>query len=111
MGKKGKSILAKCFIRCNIPPAIIDGNFLTFISQNQVNELQINKNGEWIDANISPNSYDVLSGDSFKAPKELVDEEHPLLFKPYEILGLFEFGTSQTGYTDPNDLFKAYCGV
>ncbi|KAG5621029.1 hypothetical protein H5410_006247 [Solanum commersonii] len=31
-----------------------DGNFLTFISQNQVNGLQINKNGEWIDVNISP---------------------------------------------------------
>ncbi|KAL3379280.1 hypothetical protein AABB24_000145 [Solanum stoloniferum] len=43
-----------------------DGNFLTFISQNQVNGLQINKNGEWIDVNISPNSYVVLSGDSFK---------------------------------------------
>ncbi|KAK4710364.1 hypothetical protein R3W88_004877 [Solanum pinnatisectum] len=50
-------------------------------------------------------------GHFIEAPKELVDEEHPLLFKPYEILGLFEFGTSQTGYTNPNDLFKAYCGV
>jgi len=43
-----------------------DGNFLTFISQNQVNGLQINKNGEWIDVNISPNSCVVLAGDSFK---------------------------------------------
>ncbi|KAG5572385.1 hypothetical protein H5410_062151 [Solanum commersonii] len=40
-------------------------------------------------------------GHFIEAPKKLVDEEHPLLFKPYEILGLFEFGTSQTGYTDP----------
>ncbi|KAG5621007.1 hypothetical protein H5410_006225 [Solanum commersonii] len=126
-----------------------DGNFLTFISQNQVNGLQINKNGEWIDVNISPNSYAVLAGDSFKAwtngrlhsplhrvtiagesdrlsiqlfslskpghfietPKELVDEEHPSLFKLYEMLGLFEFGTSQTGYRDPCNLLKAYCGV
>ena len=43
-----------------------DGNFLSIISQNEVNGLQINKNGEWIDVNISPNSYVVLSGDSFK---------------------------------------------
>ncbi|XP_059278460.1 probable 2-oxoglutarate-dependent dioxygenase AOP1 [Lycium ferocissimum] len=127
-----------------------DGNFLTIISQNQVNGLQIlKKNGEWIDANISPNSYLVLSGDSFmawtngrlcspihrvtmagesdrfsiqlfslpkpgyniEAPKELVDELHPLLFKPYEILGLLEYVTSQAGYGAGNDAFKTYCGV
>ncbi|XP_055816460.1 probable 2-oxoglutarate-dependent dioxygenase AOP1 [Solanum dulcamara] len=127
-----------------------DGNFLTFISQNQVNGLQINKNGEWIDVNISPNSYAVLSGDSFRAwtngrlhspvhrvamagesdrfsiqlfslskpghfieaPKELVDEEHPLLFKPYEMLGLFEYVTSSKNVSRaPSDIFKAYCGV
>ncbi|KAK4710518.1 hypothetical protein R3W88_005031 [Solanum pinnatisectum] len=128
-----------------------DGN-LTFISPNEVSGLQINKNGEWIDVHISPNSYAVLSSDSFKlkawtngrlhspvhrvempkeidrysiqlfslskpghfieAPKELVDEEHHLLFKPYEMLGLCKFGTSQTGYSiNPNDVFKAYCGV
>ncbi|KAK6778691.1 hypothetical protein RDI58_025409 [Solanum bulbocastanum] len=43
-----------------------DGNFLTIISQNQVNGLQIlNKNGEWIDVDISSNSFIVLAGDSF----------------------------------------------
>ncbi|KAH0729401.1 hypothetical protein KY290_000533 [Solanum tuberosum] len=88
-----------------------DGNFLTFISQNQVNGLQINKNGEWIDVNISPNSYVVLSGDSFKAPKELVDEEHPLLFKPFEMVGLSEYVASQAGYAAPSEAFKAYCGL
>ncbi|XP_055818968.1 probable 2-oxoglutarate-dependent dioxygenase AOP1 [Solanum dulcamara] len=137
----------------NNKPAVLgghtDGNFLTFISQNQVNGLQINKNGEWVDVNISPNSYVVLSGDSFKAwtngrlhspihkvamsgeidrfsiqlfsfakpghfveaPKELVDEEHPLLFKPYEMLGLSKYVTSQAGYGAPTDAFKDYCGV
>ncbi|KAG5583009.1 hypothetical protein H5410_053636, partial [Solanum commersonii] len=45
-----------------------DGNFLTIISQNQVNGLQIlKKNGEWIDADISSNSFIVLAGDSFMA--------------------------------------------
>ncbi|XP_060200949.1 probable 2-oxoglutarate-dependent dioxygenase AOP1 [Lycium barbarum] len=127
-----------------------DGNFMTIISQNQVNGLQIlKKNGEWIDANVSPNSYVVLSGDSFmawtngrlyspvhrvtmagesdrfsiqlfslpkpgyniEAPKELVDEEHPLLFKPFEIQGLFEYVTSAVGYKADAGAFKAYCGV
>nr|XP_004237448.1 probable 2-oxoglutarate-dependent dioxygenase AOP1 [Solanum lycopersicum] len=123
-----------------------DVSFLTFISQNQVNGLQINKNGEWIDVNLSPNSYAVLCGDSFKAwtngrlhsvyhrvtmsgeidrfsiqfntylkpghfieaPKELVDEKHPLLFKPYEMLGLFSYVASRDSSVD---VFKDYCGV
>lgn len=43
-----------------------DGTFLTIISQNQVNGLQIlKKNGEWIDVDISSNSFIVLAGDSF----------------------------------------------
>lgn len=50
-----------------------DGNFLTIVSQNQVNELQIlKKNGEWIDVNISSNSFVVLSGDSFMVRLTLV---------------------------------------
>ncbi|KAK6802441.1 hypothetical protein RDI58_000221 [Solanum bulbocastanum] len=123
-----------------------DNDFLTFIAQNQVNGLQINKNGEWIDASISPNSFVVLFGNFFKAwtngrlhsplhrvaipresdrlslqfntlskpghfieaPKELVDEKHPLLFKPYEMQGLFNYVASNPGTVDA---FKAYCGV
>ncbi|MCD9645552.1 hypothetical protein HAX54_034550 [Datura stramonium] len=128
-----------------------DGNFLTIISQNQVNGLQIlKKNGEWIDVNISPNSFVVLSGDSFmawtngrlhsplhrvtirggdsdrlsiqlfsdpksdctiEAPKELVDEEHPLLFKPYDIVGYFEFFGTEAGRESGAHVLKAYCGV
>ncbi|KAK6802423.1 hypothetical protein RDI58_000203 [Solanum bulbocastanum] len=85
-----------------------DNDFLTFIAQNQVNGLQINKNGEWIDASISPNSFVVLSGHFIEAPKELVDEKHPLLFKPYEMQGLFNYAASNPGTAD---VFKAYCGV
>ncbi|CAN4114039.1 unnamed protein product [Withania somnifera] len=126
-----------------------DGNFLTIISQNQVNGLQIKKNEEWIDVNIAPNSYAVICGDSFRAwtngrlhsvvhrvamagesdrfsiqlfslakpghfieaPSELVDERHPLLFKPFETLGLFEYVTSEAGYRTPLDPLKAYCGI
>ncbi|XP_059296311.1 probable 2-oxoglutarate-dependent dioxygenase AOP1.2 [Lycium ferocissimum] len=127
-----------------------DGNFLTIISQNQVNGLQIlKKNGEWIEVNILPNSFVVLSGDSFmawtngrlhsplhrvttagdsdrfsiqlfadpklnctiKAPKELVDEDHPLLFKPYDILGYSEFFGTKAAREAGANILKAYCGV
>ncbi|KAF3656295.1 putative 2-oxoglutarate-dependent dioxygenase AOP1.2-like [Capsicum annuum] len=45
-----------------------DGSYLTIITQDQ-NVLQLNKNGEWIDFNTTlPNSYVVLSSDSFKVP-------------------------------------------
>ncbi|KAG5628575.1 hypothetical protein H5410_000292 [Solanum commersonii] len=49
-----------------------------------------------------------LHSPSTEAPKELVDEKHPLLFKPYEMLGLFNYVASNPGTTDT---FKAYCGV
>ncbi|KAM3205364.1 hypothetical protein T459_26080 [Capsicum annuum] len=127
-----------------------DGGFLTIISQNEVNGLQIlKKNGEWIDVNISSNSFVVLSGDSFmawtngrlhsplhrvtlsgdkdrysiqlfadpkpdciiEAPKELVDEEHPLLFKPYDFLGYFEFFGTKAGREAGANVLRAYCGV
>ncbi|MCD7445911.1 hypothetical protein HAX54_024611 [Datura stramonium] len=129
-----------------------DRGFLTIISQNQVNGLQVfKKNGELIDVNIAPNSFAVLAGDSFmawtngrvhapvhrvtmadrdsdrfsislfsvpksgytiEAPKELVGEEHPLLFKPYDIDGLYEYVASKAGRTiGAAGAFKAYCGV
>ncbi|WMV15145.1 hypothetical protein MTR67_008530 [Solanum verrucosum] len=47
-------------------------------------------------------------GHFIEAPKELVDEEHPLLFKPFKTLGLFGYAASEA---PPSDLFKAYCGV
>ncbi|KAK4736495.1 hypothetical protein R3W88_000192 [Solanum pinnatisectum] len=83
-------------------PSHTDSSYLTIIKQNQ-NGLQVlYKNGEWIELNhTSPKSYIVLSADVFmiiysiiffpnpdytlKVPKELVDEEHPLIFKPFKL--------------------------
>ncbi|KAK6124908.1 hypothetical protein DH2020_041352 [Rehmannia glutinosa] len=45
-----------------------------------------------------------------KAPKEMVDEEHPLLFKPYDHLKLMEFYYIGAGRSSPNTL-KTYCGA
>ncbi|KAJ8525907.1 hypothetical protein K7X08_002705 [Anisodus acutangulus] len=127
-----------------------DPGFLTLISQNDVNGLEIlTKNGEWIDVNIAPNSLIVISGDSFmawtngrlhspvhrvtltenverfsiplfafprpghiiEARKELVDEENPLVFKPFEIMGLYEFVKTEAGAKTGSNAFKAYCGI
>ncbi|PHT59196.1 hypothetical protein CQW23_01559 [Capsicum baccatum] len=122
-----------------------DGSYLTIITQDQ-NGLQVNKNGEWIDFNTTPNSYVVLSSDAFKAwtngkisaavhrvdisgdndrlsiqlfstpnpvytveaPKELVDEVHPLLFKPFKMLDYYAYVLS--GAKKGVGL-KYFCGV
>ena len=56
---------------------------------------------------IQFNTY-LKPGHFIEAPKELVDEKHPLLFKPYEMLGLLNYVASNAG--TPN-AFQAYCGV
>ncbi|OIT02235.1 PREDICTED: probable 2-oxoglutarate-dependent dioxygenase AOP1.2 [Nicotiana attenuata] len=126
-----------------------DGNYLTIVSQNGINGVQIlNKNEEWIDVNISENSCIVIVGDALmaytngrlrspyhrvamvgnkdrfslqlfsapnvfykiEAPKELVDDEHPLLFKPYDLLGYAQYIAIRANQGVPNVL-KSFCGV
>ncbi|KAL8557623.1 hypothetical protein ACS0TY_004902 [Phlomoides rotata] len=43
-----------------------------------------------------------------KAPDEMVDDEHPLLFKPFDPHKFFEFFLSEM---DRPDALKAYCGT
>ncbi|XP_075514267.1 putative 2-oxoglutarate-dependent dioxygenase AOP1 isoform X1 [Primulina tabacum] len=45
-----------------------------------------------------------------KAPEEMVDEEHPLLFKPFDHVKFLDFYYSEAGQRSPAAL-KAYCGV
>ncbi|KAK3410997.1 probable 2-oxoglutarate-dependent dioxygenase AOP1 [Eucalyptus grandis] len=45
-----------------------------------------------------------------KAPNELVDEEHPLLFKPFDHVEFLDFYYTETGQRAKSAL-KAYCGV
>ncbi|KAH0666521.1 hypothetical protein KY285_027727 [Solanum tuberosum] len=45
-----------------------------------------------------------------KAPKELVDEEHPLLFKPFDHNEFLAFGYTEEGMKCEFAL-NAYCGV
>ncbi|XP_051147851.1 probable 2-oxoglutarate-dependent dioxygenase AOP1 [Andrographis paniculata] len=45
-----------------------------------------------------------------KAPEEMIDDEHPLLFKPYDHVKFLEFYYTKAGQASPNAL-KDYCGV
>ncbi|CAI9089985.1 OLC1v1024645C1 [Oldenlandia corymbosa var. corymbosa] len=47
---------------------------------------------------------------TIQIPKELVDDEHPLLYKPFNVEGLLEYYGTEEGQQAP-DLLKAYCGV
>ncbi|KAL3330905.1 hypothetical protein AABB24_034631 [Solanum stoloniferum] len=122
-------------------PSHTDGAYLTIIKQKQIGLQVLNKNGEWIELNTSPNSYFVLAGDvlmawtngrlqsaphrvhmksdrysiqlfsipkpdyTVKVPKELVDEEHPLLFKPFNMSEFYKYIISTGGN------LKKYCGL
>lgn len=45
-----------------------------------------------------------------ECPCELVDEQHPLLFKPFDEVGLLRFSLTEQGHEAESTL-KAYCGV
>ena len=45
-----------------------------------------------------------------KAPEELVDEDHPLLFKPFDHVQFLGFYYSEAGQRAQSAL-KTYCGV
>ncbi|KAI3455378.1 hypothetical protein Pfo_012041 [Paulownia fortunei] len=126
-----------------------DKNIVTILYQNEVRGLEVlAKDGQWITAEPSLNSFVVMIGDSFyawtngrlhspyhrvmmtgdearysiglfsipksgyiiKAPEEMVDEEHPLLFKPFDHVEFLDFYYSEAGRTSPAAL-KAYCGA
>lgn len=44
------------------------------------------------------------------APEEVVDEEHPLLFKPFDHVEFLQFYYTEAGQRTPSAL-KTYCGV
>ncbi|XP_059664633.1 probable 2-oxoglutarate-dependent dioxygenase AOP1 [Cornus florida] len=50
-------------------------------------------------------------GHLVKAPDELVDEKHPLLFKPYEYIEYVKFFTTEKGQKAHVSGLKAFCGV
>lgn len=45
-----------------------------------------------------------------KAPEEMVDDDHPLLYKPFDYFEFIEFFYSDVGRTSPNALLE-YCGA
>ncbi|XP_061354278.1 probable 2-oxoglutarate-dependent dioxygenase AOP1 [Gastrolobium bilobum] len=49
-------------------------------------------------------------GNLVKAPEELVDEEHPLLFKPFDPIDFFNYTSTEKGMRDQTPL-HTFCGV
>ncbi|KAL3534174.1 hypothetical protein ACH5RR_002635 [Cinchona calisaya] len=47
---------------------------------------------------------------TIQVPKELVDDDHPLQFKPFDQLGFFRFTFSNFSLNDESKI-RAYCGV
>lgn len=47
---------------------------------------------------------------TIQIPEELVDDEHPLLYKPFHNFGMLHFYCTEEGQR-ANNLLKAYCGV
>ncbi|KAK4716434.1 hypothetical protein R3W88_014772 [Solanum pinnatisectum] len=123
-------------------PSHTNSVYLSIVKQEQIGLQVLNKNGEWIELNTSPNSYFVLVGDvlmtngrlqsaphrvhmesdryssqlfslpkpdyTVKVPKELVDEEQPLLFKPFNVSEFYKY-IILCAKIGPN--LKKYCGL
>ncbi|KAF8400723.1 hypothetical protein HHK36_014023 [Tetracentron sinense] len=97
-------------------PTHTDKSLLSILNQNQVNGLEAWSN----DRLYCPKHHVMMSGKAtrystglfsfskevVRTPEELVDEEHPLLFKPFDHMGLLHFIR-----TDDESVLKAYCGV
>ncbi|XP_058728949.1 probable 2-oxoglutarate-dependent dioxygenase AOP1 isoform X1 [Vicia villosa] len=63
------------------------------------------------EARYSTALFSIFKGGSIiKAPEELVDEEHPLLFKPYDHVEFLKYNFSEEGQRDQNAL-RTFCGV
>ena len=50
------------------------------------------------------------AGYVIKAPEEVVDEDHPLLFKPFDHVEFLQYYYTEAGQRDYYAL-KTYCGV
>ncbi|KAL3631839.1 hypothetical protein CASFOL_024823 [Castilleja foliolosa] len=126
-----------------------DKNIITILYSNEVRGLQVlTKDGKWINAEPTLNTFNVSVGESFyawtngrvhppyhrvmmtgdetrysiglfsipkpgyiiKAPEKMVDEDHPLLFKPFDHHKFIEFYYTEAGQRSPAAL-KAYCGA
>ncbi|KAJ0960474.1 hypothetical protein J5N97_001680 [Dioscorea zingiberensis] len=49
-------------------------------------------------------------GCMIQAPEELVDQDHPQLYKPYNFADYLKFLFSDGGWAENTDNLKAYCG-
>jgi len=63
------------------------------------------------EARYSAGLFSIPKGGSIiKAPEELVDEEHPLLFKPFDHVEFLKYYYTEEGQRDQFAL-HTYCGI
>ncbi|KAI3996194.1 hypothetical protein MKX01_022688 [Papaver californicum] len=91
-----------------------DKSYITVLHENQVHGLEVQtKSGDWIKVTPTPGSFIVMTGDAFllvEVPKELVDEHHPLKFKPFSQIGLVNFMMTEEGQKAESTV-TAYCVI
>ncbi|KAJ4821757.1 hypothetical protein Tsubulata_050033 [Turnera subulata] len=99
-----------------------DKNIVTILYQNDVVGLEAWVNGRlhspWHrvmmtgnEARYSTGLFSIpKAGYIIKAPEEVIDEEHPLLFKPFDHVKFLGFYYTEAGQKSPSAL-KEYCGV
>ncbi|RVW28962.1 putative 2-oxoglutarate-dependent dioxygenase AOP1.2 [Vitis vinifera] len=107
-------------------PSHSDKSFISILHQNKVNGLEIQtKDGKWISheppslqvflvmagevLTIRLGLFSTING-MIKVPEELVDDHHPLQFKPFDHTGLLHFLGTKEG-RNPETALKAYCAI
>ncbi|XP_038722380.1 probable 2-oxoglutarate-dependent dioxygenase AOP1 [Tripterygium wilfordii] len=132
-------------------PSHTDKSTISILYDNEVGGLEIqNKNGDWINVQLSPDTFLVITGDVFhawsngllqspyhrvtkrggketrysaqlfstpkegylvKVPEELVDEQHPLLFKPFCQSEYTRFCAASHASGKGDATITDYCGI
>ncbi|MBA0574455.1 hypothetical protein Golob_001654 [Gossypium lobatum] len=98
----------------------------TIICDDQVSGLEIEVNdGQWIKLSLSPSSFCFVVGDPLKvsfaipvegtiikAPRELIDEQHPQLYKDFKFMDFFLFAFSDPAkHIDSGEQLQAFASL
>jgi len=102
------------WFRVEFPPSsfvVMAGDALMAWSNDRIlspNHRVVMSTGNEIEARYSMAQFAFSNGE-IRVPEELVDEEHPLRYKPFDHPGLLRF--FRTAEDNSNSAIKAYCGV
>ncbi|MBA0752611.1 hypothetical protein Gogos_001432 [Gossypium gossypioides] len=106
----------------------------TIICDDQISGLKIEVNGQWIKLSLSPSSFCFVVGKSsqaeiktgivlaafaipvegtiIKTPKELIDEQHPQLYKDFDFMDFFLYAFSDPAkHIDSGEKLHAFASL